>query len=102
MSEAIDSKTHGFRLRYRALMDKLTIYPKARWASLAALLVCHFWRVYYLSIGKEDWQFAVVTYVLGLSWVNHFFLYLSPAQSLDVLENERLEREAIKDLESLR
>ena len=39
--------------------------------------------------------------MLALTWVNHLFLFLSPAQSLEVLETERLEREVNEDIEAL-
>lgn len=77
--DAMQNKTAGMHTMYRAYVDKLTIYPKLRWAALFLLVVLHGLRVIALSQGKPDWQFAVVTYVLALTWVNHLFLFLSPA-----------------------
>ena len=98
--DAINNQTASLKTKYRAFIDKLTIYPKLRWGSLFTFVALHAWRVLALSKGKPDWQFAVVTYVLALSWVNHLFLFLSPAQSMEALENEKFEREIQQDLEA--
>ena len=61
------------------LEDQLTIWPWLRWTALIGLVGLHVFRVYSLSKGKSDWQYAVVTYILALIYVNHFFLFLTPA-----------------------
>ena len=60
--------------KYQVTMDKLTVYPKARWAALAVVASLFLLRVYIAQ------GYAVVAYLLGLTYINHIFLFLSPAE----------------------
>ena len=53
-------------------MDRWTIFPRERWAVWLVTLLFFFLRVY-LTQG-----YAVVTYILGLFYLNQLMLYLSP------------------------
>jgi len=55
-------------------MDKLTVMPTIRWGALGLVLVLFLLRVYIAQ------GYAVVAYLLGLSYINHLFLFLSPAE----------------------
>lgn len=55
-------------------MDKLTVMPTIRWGALGLVLVLFLLRVYIAQ------GYAVVAYLLGLSYINHIFLFLSPAE----------------------
>jgi hypothetical protein len=55
-------------------MDKITVMPTIRWGALGLVLVLFLLRVYIAQ------GYAVVAYLLGLSYINHLFLFLSPAE----------------------
>jgi hypothetical protein len=61
-----------FRRRYQHLLDRTVVYPGARWAGFAALVVLYGLRVYYL----KGWY--IVTYGLGIFLLNLFIGFLSP------------------------
>ena len=56
------------------IMDKLTVMPTIRWGALGLVLILFLLRVYIAQ------GYAVVAYLLGLSYINHLFLFLSPAE----------------------
>ena len=72
-------------------MDRVTIYKKERWLILAGILSLFALRVYYTK-GKHDQcemndciGYAVVTYLLGLFYLNQVFLFLTPLEDPDEL-----------------
>merc|ERR1719158_1957272 len=65
-------------------LDKTILYGKARWSSLAVLMVLYVIRVY-LKQG-----FYVVTYGLGIYLLNLFINFLSPAHDPDTEDDAGL------------
>ena len=72
----------GFLLRrkYRVLVDKSSVHPRSRWASLVVLCL-----LYALRIATTD-GYAVITYLLGLFYLNQIMLYLTPLEDPEELE----------------
>ena len=58
--------------KHQVFLDKWTIFPKERWAACFITLLLFFFRVY------QTQGYAVVTYLLGLFYLNQVMLYLSP------------------------
>lgn len=61
-------------------LDRVSQYPVARWVSCFLMLGILFLRIYI----KEG--YAVIAYLLGLFYLNHLMLYLSPAEDPEDLE----------------
>ena len=66
-------------------MDKVSVYPKERWLALLFLLVLYALRIW------QTQGYAVITYILGLYYLNQVMLYLSPAVDPEELEFENSE-----------
>lgn len=64
------------------IMDKVTPKVECRWAVLTVTLLLFLLRMYI----KQG--YAVVAYLLGLTYINHVFLFLSPAEDPEELERE--------------
>ena len=58
--------------RYQHLLDRSTVYVKARWAGLLVLLMLYGLRTYVL----QGW--FIVTYGLGIFLLNNFIGFISP------------------------
>ena len=65
---------------------------------MGLLLAAYLYRVWILS--KKEWQYALATYMLSITWLNRLFLFLSPNMTTRELEEKVIENE-IRDLESL-
>ncbi len=66
-------------------IDKVSVYPKERWGGLLLLLF-----LYVLRLWQTE-GYAVITYLLGLYYLNQIMLYLSPAVDPEELEFENNE-----------
>ena len=60
--------------KHQNWMDRATVMPTLRWGVLFIILALFFVRMYIQQ------GYAVVAYLLGLTYVNHIFLFLSPAE----------------------
>lgn len=68
--------------KHQMIMDKVTPLGQCRWTVLAVTLLLFLVRMY-LKQG-----YAVVAYLLGLTYINHVFLFLSPAEDPEEAERE--------------
>ena len=78
-SGKIDFEDLKFLLKrkYQNFLDRTTIYPRERWLTLAVLCLLYCLRIYATQ------GYAVVTYLLGLFYLNHVMLYLSPLDDFE-------------------
>ena len=73
--------------KHQVLMDRWTIFPKERWVAIFVSLLVFLLRVY------QTQGYAVVTYLLGLFYLNQIMLYLTPL--VDPEEQDFEDRENI-------
>ncbi|TNV75560.1 hypothetical protein FGO68_gene12562 [Halteria grandinella] len=66
--------------KYRLFIDKVAIYPTERWIGFLVLASLYAVRIYF----KEG--YSVITYLLGLFFLNQVMLYLAPLEDPDDLE----------------
>ena len=71
--------------KQQMFIDKVSVYPKERWLGLIILLALYALRIW------QTQGYAVITYLLGLYYLNQIMLYLSPAVDPEELENENTE-----------
>jgi hypothetical protein len=64
------------------MCDKITPKFKERWAVTVMLLLILLFRIWYKR------GYAVISYLLGLYWLNNIMLYLAPIDDPEDLEEE--------------
>eukprot|EP00347_Sterkiella_histriomuscorum_P010470 403376158 len=66
--------------KYRLFLDKIAAFPTQRWIFLVVMGA-----VYCLRVYMND-GYALITYLLGLFYLNQMLLYLSPAEDPEDME----------------
>ena len=69
-----EDKLFVYKRKVQIFYDRITPKFQQRWAAVALLLAIFFLRVYI----KQG--YAVIAYLLGLFYLNHIMLYLSPLE----------------------
>ena len=70
----LDGVRESINRKVQMTLDRFTLYPIRRWASLLMLIALFIYRMY-LKQG-----YAFLAYLLGLYYVNFVMLYLAPAE----------------------
>lgn len=80
-SESIFEKYHHYSMRYQAFLDRLNGKPLIRWCFFLFLTSIYLFRVFYWS----GWY--IVTYALGIYYLNLLIAFLSPQVDPELLDD---------------